>query len=83
MPVLSRHKKLIVGRLNQWEAYGGAYKNIQRIQQAFPPHERDMTKVMKAVNELRKEGVVILHKKNTCISLNTKAKNRIRGYLLD
>jgi len=83
MSDLSKYKKLIVGRLNQWEAYGGTYKNIQRIQQAFPSYERDMTKINKALSELRKEGVIIFHKKNTCIGLNTKMKSLIRGYILD
>jgi len=79
---LTRHKKLIVNKLNQWESYGSTYKNIQRLKQAFPSYERDMTRIMKAIKELHKEGIVIFHKKNTCISLNTRAKERIREYLL-
>ncbi|MFH1364380.1 MAG: hypothetical protein ABIH52_01865 [Candidatus Aenigmatarchaeota archaeon] len=78
---LLAHKIRIVRKLNQWEAYGGTYKNIQRLQQGLPSYMRDMTAINKAIKELQKEDVVILHKKNTCISLNPHEKEKIRKYL--
>ncbi len=78
---LLAHKIRIVRKLNQWEAYGGAYKNVQRLKQGLPSHMRDMTLIDKAVKGLHQEGIVILHKKNTCISLNPHEKEKIRKYL--
>jgi len=78
---LLAHKIRIIRKLNQWEAYGGAYKNIKRLKQGLPSYMRDMTIINKAIKELHKEGIIILHKKNTCISLNTHEKDKIKKYL--
>jgi hypothetical protein len=49
---------------------GEKYTNIRHVRCAFPPKYRDMTSINKLLKELRKEEMIMLHKKGTCISLN-------------
>jgi len=62
---------------------GEIYTNIRHVRSAFPPRYRDMTLINKLIKELRKEDLIFLHKKGTCISLNSHRLKEIEAkYIL-
>lgn len=49
---------------------GRRHTNISHLKQGLPKHLRDMKIMKRAVKELRKKGLVLVHKKGEQVSLN-------------
>ncbi len=49
---------------------GRRHTNVAHLKQGLPKHLRDMRVIKGAVKELRKAGLVLVHKKGEQVSLN-------------
>lgn len=72
----------IIRKLYGWNKIGEKYTNIHNVLRALPPKHRSKTILKGCIKELRNEGLVIIHKKGECISLNKHELGRIEDLIL-
>ncbi|MBL7160544.1 MAG: hypothetical protein ISS93_01695 [Candidatus Aenigmarchaeota archaeon] len=78
---ISPESVYILRKLYRWKRVGGVYINEHDVIRAFPRWKRDRKQFKRWIKELRKEGLILLHKNNTCISLNKHKLGEIESLI--
>ena len=75
---MDKIKVHILRKLYRHGKIGESYTPIDNLRHGLPRSERDMRAIWEVVKELHNAGFVLLWKKNTTISLNPTALNKIK-----
>ena len=78
---LSNEAMFMLRKLYSWNRVGNKYINLHDVIRAFPRRLRNKKLFKEWINELRKEGLIIIHKNGTCISLNKHELGRIENII--
>ena len=76
--VMEKIKIHILRKLYRHGKIGESYTPIENLKHGLPQSERDMSVINGVVKELHNEGLVLLWKKNTTVSLNPMALDKIK-----
>lgn len=71
----------ILTKLFRRDLWGKSYTTIENALKKLPVHRHGEAK--EEVQEMRQDGLVILHKGGKCVSLNPSAKEEIESILKD
>lgn len=71
----------ILSKLYRRKLWGKSYTTIENSLSKIPKHNRGKAK--EALENLRKEDLVLFHKRKSCVSLNPDRKNEIEQILED
>lgn len=77
--IYERLKYVILNKLHVRELWENVYTPIERVLKAVKGHDRGCAKDV--VEDLRKEGFLLYHKNNTCISLARPKKAEIEEFI--
>ena len=75
---MDKIKVHILRKLYRHGKIGESYTPIDNLRHGLPQSDRDMKIIEQVVKELHNEGLVFLWKKNTTISLNPTALDKIK-----
>lgn len=68
----------ILRKLYRHGKIGESYTPIDNLRHGLPQSERDMKVIEEIIKELRNSGFVLLWKKNTTVSINPTALEKIK-----
>lgn len=75
----SNYRILILSKLYRRDLWGKSYTTVENSLSKLPKHERGKGK--EELEEMQKDGIVLFHKRENCVSLNPSAKEQIEDTL--
>jgi len=78
---LSNESIYILRKLYGWNRVGNKYINIHDVIRIFPKRLRSKKLFRNYIKELQKDGLIIIHKKGECISLNKHELGKIESLI--